>query len=88
MRGLFLWGDNGRHPEAVPLWQQIAATTLDDVTAHVELAKFYEWHEPDLVKAIQWTEQGLALNQNPVVHPELQHRLSRLKRKIIPYNKQ
>lgn len=72
---------NGRRAEAVPLWQQIAATTFDDVTAHIELAKFYEWHEPDLSKAIQWTQQALTLNTNPATHVELAHRLSRLQRK-------
>lgn len=73
---------NGRRAEAVLLWQQIAATTFDDVTAHIELAKYYEWHEPDLPKAIQWTQQALTLNTNPATHAELAHRLARLQRKI------
>jgi hypothetical protein len=79
---------NGRRPEAVSLWQQIAATTFDDVTAHIELAKFYEWHEPDLVAAIRWTEQALILSQSWgtsryfLVRDELQHRLNRLRHKI------
>jgi len=78
---------NGRHAEAVPLWQQIAATTFDDVTAHIELAKFYEWHEPDLAAAIRWTEQAMNLSQSwsqgqaALVRDELEHRLSRLQRK-------
>ncbi|MCP4426283.1 MAG: ribonuclease H-like domain-containing protein [Chloroflexi bacterium] len=79
---------NGRRPEAVPLWQQIAATTFDDVTAHVELAKFYEWYESDFVAATRWTEQAITLSQSlgtsraSLVHDELAHRLARLRRKI------
>lgn len=79
---------NGRYPEAVPLWQQIAATTFDDVTAHIELAKFYEWHEPDLAAALRWTEQALTLSQSwgtsrfSLLRDELEHRLIRLQRKI------
>lgn len=72
---------NGRRAEAVPLWQQIAATTFDDVTAHIELAKFYEWHEPDLAQATRWTEQALQLTTNPLIRNKLHHRLSRLQRK-------
>ncbi|MCB9444461.1 MAG: ribonuclease H-like domain-containing protein [Ardenticatenaceae bacterium] len=78
---------NGRHPEAVSLWQQIAATTFDDVTAHVELAKYYEWHELDLVAAIRWTEQALTLSQSwsqgqaALARDELEHRMNRLQRK-------
>lgn len=73
---------NGRRAEAVPLWQQIAATTFDDVTAHIELAKFYEWHEPDLAQAARWTKQALQLTANPLIRDELHHRLSRLQRKM------
>ena len=78
---------DGRRPEAVPLWQQIAATTFDDVTAHIELAKFYEWHEPDLAQAIRWTEGALKLVKTggdghaELIRPELAHRLARLRRK-------
>jgi tetratricopeptide (TPR) repeat protein len=78
---------NGRRAEAVPLWQQIAATTFDDVTAHIELAKFYEWHEPDLDMALQWTKQALQLVQMgedgraALIRPQLEHRLARLEHK-------
>jgi uncharacterized protein YprB with RNaseH-like and TPR domain len=76
-----------RRAEAVPYWQQIAATSFDDVEAHIELAKFYEWHEPDLDTAITWTEQALSLSQSwlpsraSFVESELAHRLARLQRK-------
>ncbi|MFQ5401677.1 MAG: ribonuclease H-like domain-containing protein [Anaerolineae bacterium] len=72
---------SGRRAEAVPFWQQIASTSFEDVTAHVELAKFYEWHEPDLGKAIQWTEQALKLAGDGLIRDELQHRLARLQGK-------
>lgn len=73
---------DGRRAAAVSLWQQIAATTFDDVTAHIELAKFYEWHEPDFEKARQWTEQAITLNHHPLIKIDLEHRLTRLNRKI------
>ena len=79
---------DGRRDEAVLFWKQIAVSSLDDVTAHVELAKHYEWHDQDLAVASHWTEQALALaetgqtfNAN-IQREELQHRLARLKRKI------
>ncbi len=55
---------NDRRLEAVPYWQQWAATSLDDVEPFEELAKHYEWHERDLSAALLWTEQALALLNN------------------------
>jgi uncharacterized protein YprB with RNaseH-like and TPR domain len=74
-----------RRDEAVEVWQQIACTTFDDVTAHVELAKHYEWHEADLERARLWTEQALELIEGmrvPSTRAELEHRLARLNRKL------
>lgn len=86
--GLLLKRD-GRYPEALPIWQQIAATSFDDVSAHVELAKYYEWQTQELPLAAQWTEQAVALVQSwgrrGQLHPvraELEHRLNRLQQKL------
>jgi len=80
---------NGRYTEALPLWQQIAATSLDDVAAHVELAKYYEWQTQELAQAIFWTEQALSLvsswgrrGQHHPVRAQLEHRLNRLQQKL------
>jgi uncharacterized protein YprB with RNaseH-like and TPR domain len=80
---------NGRFQEALLIWQQIAATSFDDVTAHVELAKYYEWQSKELAQAVQWSEQALGLmhswGRRGQLHPvraELEHRLARLRRKI------
>lgn len=73
-----------RREEALPVWQQLACTSFEDVTAHVELAKHFEWHEPDLAEASRWTEEALALvrrNGDDTVLGELEHRLARLQRK-------
>lgn len=75
-----------RRPEAVPLWEQIALYSTGDVTAHLELAKFYEWHQPDLPQALNWSKQalGLATYYQPYATDllaELHHRLARLERK-------
>lgn len=77
-----------RREEAVLFWKQFAVSSLDDVTAHVELAKHYEWHDQDLAVATLWTEQALALAETgqtfkaKIQREELQNRLARLKRKI------
>jgi uncharacterized protein YprB with RNaseH-like and TPR domain len=77
-----------RRDEAVLVWQQIAATSFDDVGAHVELAKHFEWHDKKLAPAISWTLQALALvdgwrspGRAALVREELSHRLKRLQRK-------
>jgi hypothetical protein len=77
-----------RRAEAVPLWQQMAVTSFDDVSAHVELAKYYEWHDIQLDAALHWTAQALALKDSmdparaEIAIAELTHRRTRLERKI------
>lgn len=77
-----------RNDEAVPLWQQWAATSFGEVNAHVELAKYYEWHEKDIKLAEGWTLEALSLIDTwsgpraELVRPELAHRLARLQRKL------
>lgn len=77
-----------RRAEATLFWQQLAATSFTTVEAHVELAKYYEWHQEDLRAALYWTEQGLALAESwgeahaRMVQGELAHRQERLKRKL------
>jgi hypothetical protein len=79
---------NDRRDEAVDLWQQIAVTSFDDISAHIELAKHYEWHKLDLEKAQQWTQDAVSLANRwqptdaEIVLSELQHRLARLERKL------
>ncbi len=87
--GALLKRDNRRH-EAVPVWQQWAATSLDEVEAHVELAMHFEWQERDLNMAKMWTERALALASRwsprsaAAARPALEHRMARLQRKIGP----
>lgn len=88
-----LYKQTDRRREAVPLWQQLAVISMDSVDAHIELAKFYEWHEPDLAAAMQWTEQALALveRRRPssalfLKRGELTQRLDRLRRKMDAAN--
>lgn len=73
-----------RREEAVTVWQQAAVTSFDDVTAHVELAKHYEWHASDLEQALRWTQEALQLldGSAPDTREELEHRLARLQRKM------
>jgi len=87
--GALLKRDNRRH-EAVPVWQQWAATSLDDVEAHVELAKHFEWQERDLGKAKLWTARALSLANRwtprnaAIARQPLEHRMARLQRKLEP----
>lgn len=79
-----------RRQEAVQVWQQIAATSFEDVSAHVELAKHYEWHEREFALALQWTSAAMSLVErwyDPgraiAARRELDHRLQRLARKAV-----
>lgn len=80
-----------RRAEAFGFWQQLALETADDVTAHVELAKYFEWHVGDLALAAGWTQAALARVETwpagpyrDAVQADLRHRLARLERKIKP----
>jgi len=78
-----------RREEAIAIWQQLAASDASDVTAHIELAKHYEWHAGDIEQASAWTQvaldmvagwpSGLTRDQ---IQAELEHRLERLERKV------
>lgn len=72
-----------RRAEAVPLWEQLCQADPTQIEAAVELAKFYEWHEPDVNTAVRWTEEALrrVATHQPYNHPlreALAHRLARL----------
>ncbi len=78
-----------RHTEAFACWQQLALEAADDILAHVELAKCFEWRAGDLSLAARWTRAALAQVENwpvgarrNVALDELRHRLARLERKI------
>lgn len=71
-----------RRAEAVPYWLQIVHTATEAHEAHVELAKFYEWHEIDLPQALLWTETALDNSPDHVLLEELIYRQARLKRKL------
>ena len=73
-----------RRAEAVPLWLQVAHTAVSDTSAHVELAKFYEWHERNLPEALNWTERAIDLLQSyeTTLLSELTHRKKRVENKL------
>lgn len=77
-----------RRDDAVVAWQQLASISDGDVSAHIELAKHYEWHAGDIPNAIMWTRRGLELIDRLPLTPntrlsrsELSHRLARLEAK-------
>ncbi len=82
-----------RRDEAFAFWQQLALEaaldTADHVLAHVELAKYFEWHVENLAPAAGWTRAALARVENwptgerrAVTMAGLRHRLARLERKM------
>jgi uncharacterized protein YprB with RNaseH-like and TPR domain len=80
---------SGRQSEAFAYWQQLALESTDDVLAHVELAKHFEWHARNLPLAAGWTRAALAQVESwPAgmyrddTLDELRHRLERLERKM------
>ncbi|RLC80309.1 MAG: hypothetical protein DRJ03_21970 [Chloroflexi bacterium] len=77
-----------RRAEAFAYWQQLALETTDDVLAHIELAKYFEWRVDNLSLAADWTRAALARverwprgERRTVTLVELRHRLARLERK-------
>jgi len=78
-----------RRAEAFAYWQQLALEARDDVLAHIELAKYFEWHVKNLSLAAGWTRAALARIENwpaetrrDLALAELHHRLARLERKM------
>jgi tetratricopeptide (TPR) repeat protein len=88
----YLLKRNGRRDEAFALWQQLALESgrqAGGVLAHVELAKYFEWHVEDLPRAAAWTRAALERvsawspgRRRDERRAELRHRLSRLERKM------
>jgi uncharacterized protein YprB with RNaseH-like and TPR domain len=79
----------GRKDEAFACWQQLALESTDDVLAHVELAKYFEWDVEDFSLAAGWTRAALALVESwPTglrrddALAELRRRLERLERRM------
>ena len=80
-----------RRDEAFSYWQQLAleaGKASDGILAHVELAKYFEWHTGELERAADWTRvaiqkvkgwrSGLRRKEQLA---DLDHRLERLERK-------
>jgi len=86
----------GRWHDAESIWQELIHSSKNTLFAAEELAKYYEHHQKDLVKALQYTEHALeyleivdelaALEDSPVLRIQFTHRLSRLQRKMAQQN--
>jgi len=79
----------GRRDQAVDGWEQWHALEPDDPRPCIELAMYYEWHARDLNMGKTWAEIGLVCLSNWAddwrcedVSKDLQHRISRLERKL------
>ncbi len=79
-----------RYAEAAAVWQAwITGVSGAEVEPYVELAKYYEWHAPDLEAALIWTRwaehEVRGWRPSPArraVLAELEHRAARLQRKL------
>ena len=79
----------GRREEAVEGWQMLHSLAPDDPKPCVELAKYYEWHVPNLVEARRWAQEALVCLthwtddwRRDQVWASIEHRLARLARKL------
>ncbi len=79
----------GRRDQALEGWELWHALKPDDPRPCIEMAMYYEWHLKDLDMGITWTEIGLTCLstwpddwRSTEMSKDLQHRISRLKRKL------
>jgi len=79
----------GRRDQAVDGWELWHKLKPDDPRPCIELAMYYEWHARDLDMGKTWAEVGLACLSNwandwrcEEISKDLQHRISRLNRKL------
>jgi uncharacterized protein len=86
-RWSFLEKRSGNMKKALKLWQQ--ATSLDEIYAFIELAKYYEHRKGNYDEALHWTTSALEIIQRENYPPverwkweaDLKHRQTRLHRK-------
>lgn len=87
-------------PAAIPLWEK--ATLYNQLSAYLELTKFYEHRSGDYTTACTWCQQAIQILENAetVVHghthlmphqrqiwiEDFKHRLDRLNRKMMDLN--
>jgi hypothetical protein len=83
-----------RQAEAFAYWQQLALEQTNDILAHVELAKYFEWYIESLPLAAGWTRMAMMQVETwpkgirrDVTLAELRHRLARLERKMANRDK-
>jgi uncharacterized protein YprB with RNaseH-like and TPR domain len=85
----FVLKRQNRRQEAVTVWEQLAQADSYSVTAHVELAKYFEWHAGGLEQALAWTQAAQEViatwpsgDFRDRIGEELAHRLDRLEHKL------
>jgi uncharacterized protein len=52
---------NKEFEKAVPLWEEMAANSRIDISAHLELSKYYEHHVKDYEKALKYVEDAMEM---------------------------
>ena len=88
-----LYKKKKKFDKAIPLWKHITTQEVS-ITPFIELAMFYEHTEKDYQEAIHWTLSAIEVisRDSTTAHsddllPGLNHRLSRLKKKLSNVNK-
>lgn len=69
-----------QYEEAAVYWRQLADS--GDVEAMVEMAKHHEWREVDLPAALDYAKRARDNNQDAALRPALEHRVTRLNKKV------
>jgi len=88
----FLYKKTGSIESAYQLWELAAQN--GQIYAHIELAKVYEHRKKDFAIAHQWTQAAIeivtstdvAVYEQQRILPELEHRQTRLERKLVSTN--
>jgi tetratricopeptide (TPR) repeat protein len=70
----------GRVSEALLYWQQLC--DAGDAEALIEAAKYYEWREVDLPRALAHAQDALRLSNDSATRAAISHRVERLQRKL------
>lgn len=90
----FYYKRQARWQEALEIWKKVIKRNSADLTAYVELAKYFEHRCGDYRTALNYTEQALrsscsereTYSRNQLSTPALRHRRRRLQRRLSASN--
>ena len=75
---------SGRWEQALTVWEKLAGN--GDISAHIELAKYFEHHHKNTRMALEWTEKAIMISIEEKDRIGLVHRKDRLLKKMAKEN--